>query len=213
MMKLIGMLDSPFVRPVAISMKLVGMPFEHLNWSVGKDFERIREYNPLGRVPTLVLDEGESLMESSAILDYLDERVGPERALLPRSGPERRAALRIIAIATGAAEKGRDQMYERAFRPEEKWHEPWLERCRMQMHGALAELERLAAQKRATPWLVGGWMTRADMMVACIFTLLNDALASTFKRGDYAELRAHVARCEELPEFKATRTAWVAPSK
>jgi len=212
MMKLIGMLDSPFVRPVAISMKLFGMPFEHLNWSVGKDFERIREYNPLGRVPTLVLDEGESLMESSAILDYLDERVGPERALLPRSGPERRAALRIIAIATGAAEKGRDQMYERAFRPEEKWHEPWLERCRMQMHGALAELERLAAQKRATPWLVGGWMTRADMMVACIFTLLNDALASTFKRGDYAELRAHVARCEELPEFKATRTAWAAPS-
>lgn len=212
MMKLIGMLDSPFVRPVAISMKLFGMPFEHLNWSVGKDFERIREYNPLGRVPTLVLNEGESLMESSAILDYLDELAGRERALLPRSGPERRAALRIIAIATGAAEKGRDQMYERAFRPEEKWHEPWLERCRMQMHGALAELERSAAEKGASPWLIAGRMTRADMMVACIFTLLNDALASTFKRGDYAELRAHVAQCEERPEFKATRTAWAAPS-
>ena len=76
-MMLIGMFDSPFVRPVAISMKLLDIPFEHADWSVGKDFERIRRYNPLGRVPTLVLDDGEALMETSAILDYLDERVGP----------------------------------------------------------------------------------------------------------------------------------------
>ncbi len=80
-MMLIGMYDSPFVRPVAITLNLFGMPFEHANWSVGRDFDRIREYNPLGRVPTLVLDDGEVLMESSAILDYLDERAGPARAL------------------------------------------------------------------------------------------------------------------------------------
>ena len=82
-MMLIGMFDSPFVRPVAISMKMLDIPFEHANWSVGKDFERIRDYNPLGRVPTLVLDDGEALIETSAMLDYLDERSGPERALLP----------------------------------------------------------------------------------------------------------------------------------
>jgi glutathione S-transferase len=84
-MLLIGMFDSPFVRRVAISMKLLGIPFEHGNWSVGKDFDRIRNYNPLGRVPTLVTNSGETLMESSAILDYLDELAGPDRALLPRS--------------------------------------------------------------------------------------------------------------------------------
>ena len=88
-MLLIGMFDSPFVRPVAISMKLLDIPFEHADWSVGKDFERIRRHNPLGRVPTLVLDDGEALMETSAILDYLDERAGPERALLPRTGRDR----------------------------------------------------------------------------------------------------------------------------
>jgi glutathione S-transferase len=75
-MLLIGMFDSPFVRRVAITLKLLGIPFEHGNWSVGKDFERIRHYNPLGRVPTLVLDNGEVLIESAAILDYLDELAG-----------------------------------------------------------------------------------------------------------------------------------------
>ena len=55
-MLLIGMFDSPFVRRVAITMKLLDLPFEHGNWSVGKDFDRIREYNPLGRVPVLVTE-------------------------------------------------------------------------------------------------------------------------------------------------------------
>ena len=102
---LIGMFDSPFVRRVAVSMRLLGLPFEHRDWSVGRDFERIRAFNPLGRVPTLVLDSGEALLESAAILDYLDERAGAERALLPAAGVARRTALRLMAIATGAAEK------------------------------------------------------------------------------------------------------------
>ena len=92
-MLLIGMFDSPFVRRVAISMQLLDIGYQHADWSVGKDFDRIRQYNPLGRVPTLVLDDGAVLSESAAILDYLDDRVGPTRALLPASGPQRREAL------------------------------------------------------------------------------------------------------------------------
>ncbi len=91
----------------------------------GKDFDQIRKYNPLGRVPTLVLDDGEALIESSAILDYVDERVGDAQALLPRSGAARRHALSIMAIAIGAAEKGVVMVYEKAFRPSEKRHQPW----------------------------------------------------------------------------------------
>src|ERR1700723_1629807 len=106
------MFDSPYVRRVAASMNLLGMEFEHRNWSVGKDFELIRQFNPLGRVPTLVQPDGEALIESAAILDFLDEVVGPERALTPRSGGDRREALRIMAVATGAAEKGVAQLYE-----------------------------------------------------------------------------------------------------
>jgi glutathione S-transferase len=211
-MLLIGMFDSPFVRPVAISMKLLDIPFEHANWSVGKDFERIRRYNPLGRVPTLVLDDGEVLMETSAILDYLGERVGPERALLPRSGRDRRTALHLIAVTSGASDKAREQLYELAFRPAEKRHEPWVERCRTQMHGAWAELERHAAQERAGPWLVGGRLTLADIVVSCGFTFATQALAATFAPGSYPALRSLVARCEALPEFKSTRLDFVPPS-
>ena len=127
-MILIGMFDSPFVRRVAVSLDLLEVPFEHKNWSMGTEFELIRQFNPLGRVPTLVQPDGESLIDSSAILDFLDESA-EQRALLPRSGKARRDALRIISIALGAAEKGGLQLYEVAFRPEEKRYEPWVERC------------------------------------------------------------------------------------
>ena len=80
-MLLIGMYDSPYVRRVAISMKLCEIAFEHGDWSVGADFEKIRRYNPLVRVPTLVLDDGEVLLDSATLLDYLDEMVGPRRPL------------------------------------------------------------------------------------------------------------------------------------
>jgi glutathione S-transferase len=211
-MKLIGMFDSPFVRPVAISARLLGIPFEHLNWSVGKDFDRIRQYSPLGRAPTLVLDDGEVLVECFAMLDYLNDRVGPERALLPTTGAERRTALRLMAFAYGAAEKAREEIVDRVFRPAEKRHAPWIERCRAQLRGALAELERHAAQKRDSQWLVGGRMTQADVYVSCIFTFLTQAVPQAFNPEDYPMLRAHVARVEAMPEFRETQAPWSAPS-
>jgi len=219
-MLLIGMLDSPFVRRVAVSLKLLGMSFEHGDWSVGRDFERIRRYNPLGRVPTLVLDDGEVLMESGAILDYLDEAVGPARALLPPGGRERRTALRLIAIATGAADKAVAQLYERAFRPPDKRHEPWLARCRTQTHGALAELERHAAARVAAAraqadseavWLVGPSLTQADITCTCVFSFISESLALT-PAAPYPALRALAERCEAMPPFRTTRLTFVAPS-
>ncbi len=210
-MLLIGMFDSPFVRRVAISMKLLGFHFEHANWSVGKDFDRIREYNPLGRVPTLVLDSGESLFESAAILDYLDEQASPERALLPRSGKPRRDALQLMATATGAAEKGIVQIYERAFRPAEKIHEPWLDRCRLQVSDALTELDHACQQRAGQQWLVGERMTQADITVSCVVTFLSDALGVDMTA--YPSLNEQVARCEALPVFQEIRLAFFTPNK
>jgi glutathione S-transferase len=209
-MILIGMFDSPFVRRVAVSMNLYAMPFEHRNWSVGRDFELIRQFNPLGRVPTLVLPNEDALIESAAILDYLDELAGPERALLPRGGPERREALRLMAIATGAAEKGVLQIYEGAFRPQNKRHEPWLERCRRQMHAALAVLES-QARARGADWLLQDRITQADVTVACVFTFLSDALLNGRAAEAYPALGAFAARCEALREFSAVKAAWFSP--
>ena len=211
-MLLIGMFDSPFVRRVAITMKLLDIPFEHGNWSIGRDFDRIREYNPLGRVPTLVTDDGEKLMESAAILDYLDERAGPERALLPRAGRERRQALNLMAMATGAAEKGVLQIYERVFRPEERRHQPWVDRCRTQMSGSLAAIDRYLGERGVSQWLVGKRMTQADITVVCAFTFLNDALRVAADPVVFQSLGMLAARCESMPVFQETRVTFLAPN-
>jgi glutathione S-transferase len=207
---LIGMFDSPFVRRVAVSMNLLGIAFEHRNWSVGKDFELIRQFNPVGRVPTLVQADGEALIESNAILDFLDEFAGPERVLLPPSGKARREALRIMAVATGAAEKGVTQLYEIVFRPPEKRHRPWIERCNSQMHAALAELERMS-QTRAGDWLVGNRLSQPDITATCVYTFLADALKIHATGAAYPGLAAMAARCEALPEFRASKTPWYPP--
>ena len=209
-MILIGMFDSPFVRRVAVSMNLLDMAFEHRNWSVGKDFEMIRQYNPLGRVPTLVPRGGEALIDSAAILDFLDESAGSERALLPRAGKARREALWILAVATGAAEKGVAQVYETAFRPPEKRHRPWVERCDAQMHAALADLDR-RAQARAGQWLIGDGMTQADITTTCVYTYLEDAFAVNGDSTVYPGLAGLAARGEALPEFRSARAEWFAP--
>jgi glutathione S-transferase len=210
-MILIGMFDSPFVRRVAVSMNLLKLTFEHRNWSVGKDFELIRQFNPLGRVPALVLADGESLIDSAAILDFLDDLVGPERALLPRSGRERRDALRAVAVALGAAEKGLHQLFEIVFKPDTKRHEPWMERCRQQMHGALGELDRLA-QTRAGQWMVGSRLTQADITATCVYTYLSDALALSESARAYPGLSALASRCEALPAFAQSKLKFDPPT-
>ena len=210
-MILIGMFDSPFVRRVAVSMNLLQVPFEHRNWSVGKDFELIRQFNPLGRVPALVQADGDTLIESAAILDFLDENAGPGRALLPQSGEPRREALRIIAVALGGAEKGVTQVYESAFRPPDKRYRPWVARCHTQMHAALAELDRLC-QVRGGEWLIGNRITQADITATCVYTFLSEALDINRDAVMYPALSAVAARCEALPEFRSVKADWFAPT-
>ncbi|HEY9253649.1 MAG TPA: glutathione S-transferase family protein [Stenotrophomonas sp.] len=216
-MILIGMYDSPFVRRVAVALDLLGLSFEHRDWSVGRDFERIRQYSPLGRVPVLVLDDGEVLTESAVILDWLDGQ-GGARALLPSHGADRRQALRLIGYATGAVEKALQIVMERVFRPEEKRHEPWLQRCRTQMRGALSVLEQTCQQAGEREWLVGAHFGLVDLTVSCYCTYARDAVP--FDLDEYPALAARVARYETLPvlqkyyvPFFAPQTGAAAPAK
>jgi glutathione S-transferase len=206
---LIGMFDSPFVRRVAVSMKLLGIGFEHRNWSVGKDQALIREYNPLGRVPTLVLGDGVALCDSAALLDYLDQLVGPERALLPPAGVARRDALQLMALGSGVAEKAVSQVYEGIFRPAEKQHQPWVDRCADQMHGALALLDAACAAKRG-PYLLGDRLTQADVTGVTAWTFVHGALG--IEASLYPALAAHAARCEQMVAFAGVRLDFSPPS-
>jgi len=153
-MLLIGMYDSPYVRRVAISMKLCEIAFEHGDWSVGADFEKIRRYNPLVRVPTLVLDDGEVLIDSAAILDHLDDGADPSEALIARSGPARRRALKVCALATGLADKAVSLVYERVLH--EQTSQTWIDRCVAQIAGVLEALQ-------ARGLLYPCFCTRADI--------------------------------------------------
>jgi glutathione S-transferase len=201
-MILIGMFDSPYVRRVAVTLQHYAMPFEHRDWSVGRDFEQIRRFNPLGRVPTLVLDDEAVLVESAAILDFLDELAGPEHALLPAAGPVRRAALQTMALATGAADKGVLQIYETAFRPAQRRHPPWTERCRIQMRAALEVLDGQVAE-RGHAWLVADRVTQADVTVGCVLGFLAGALGVNRDGTEYPALARFASRCEALPAFRA----------
>lgn len=196
-MILVGQYDSPFVRRVAVSLRVLGFSYEHDTRSVFADFEAMRRVNPLGRIPSLVLEGGEVLIDSGAILDHLDETVGPARALIPREGESRRRALRLVALATGAIEKVGAATYERLIRPAfVRWPE-WIERCRTQGAGAIAALA-------AEPWPGEAPLDQAQITTACMLRYVGMADPELLPAGRYPSLDALAARCEARPEFKAT---------
>jgi len=103
-MQLIDMLDSPYVRRVAVSMKLMGLSYEHRSISVFRQFAEFQNINPLVKVPTLVCDDGEILMKSTLIIDCLEGLVPAGCSLMPEGEKPRRDALKNIGIALVAAD-------------------------------------------------------------------------------------------------------------
>jgi glutathione S-transferase len=198
---LIGQYDSPFVRRVAIALRFYGVPFEHKPWSVFGDAEKIAQYNPLMRVPTLVMDTGEVIIESAAILDALDHIAAPRSAMMPVAGELRREAQKVCALATGLADKAVSLGYERHIHKRET--EVWVERCLSQIAGALGQLEASRMQNSKTEWWFGPSIGHADITVACALRFLGDAHAGLFDLSEgWPMLAAHAAKCEALPPFR-----------
>jgi glutathione S-transferase len=198
-MILIGQYDSPFVRRVAIALRLYGIAYEHRPWSTFGDAELIAPFNPLRRVPTLVLNDGEALIESGAILDYLDEQVGPPRAMIARSGAARRRALNVCALATGLADKSVSLFYERALH--QATSEQWIARCRMQIAGVLTALESSRVESKSTFWF-GEAIGHADIAVACALRFTREAHPGQFDEQRWAALTGHASLCEGRDEFR-----------
>lgn len=208
-MILIGQFDSPFVRRVGIALTLYGMEFEHRPWSTFGEGDRIAPYNPLRRVPTLVLDDGEALIESNAILDHLDQSVGPDRALYPVSGAARREALRLAALSQGFADKAVSLVYERVMHDEPS--AAWVARCRGQVAEVVRHLETERA-RRATPFWQGETIGHADIMTACAFRFASEAHRDLIDPAAIPALADHCARCEALDAFQTVRQVFVPPA-
>jgi glutathione S-transferase len=209
-MILIGQYDSPFVRRVGIAMRLYGLVFEHRPWSTFGEGDKIAAFNPLRRVPTLVLDNGEALIESTVILDHLDELVGADKALVARAGPQRRQCLKICALATGLGDKAVSLVYERVLRKDQQ-SKIWVERCETQIGAVLDVLEKARAST-ASPYWFGGKISHADVALACVLRFTGEAHPRLFDAADYPALGAHAARCEALPAFAEIQQPLIPPS-
>ena len=208
-MILIGQYDSPFVRRVGIALTLYGLPFEHRPWSAFGDADKIRPYNPLTRVPTLVLDDGEVLIESHMILDYLDTRVPAGQRLFPIEEPMRHQALRVAALAGGLGDKIVSLFYER--RLHEKVSDLWVERCRTQIETVLGVLEADRAA-RPTAWWFGDRFSHADIAVAVMMRFLGDAHPGLVSPTGFPALASHTAGMEALPVFQRISQPFIAPA-
>jgi glutathione S-transferase len=209
-MILIGQYDSPFVRRVAIALRLYDLPFEHRPWSTFGDGDRIAGFNPLRRVPTLVLDNGEALIESAAILDHLDEFVGPTRAMIEEHGDLRRHALKVCALATGLADKAVSLIYEQVLH--QTTSEQWIIRCRTQISGVLDVLEADRAGKATRFWF-SDTTGHADIAVACALRFTRDAHPGLFNEKLWPSLAAHAAACEALPAFQEIAQTFLPPRR
>ncbi|MEA5463559.1 glutathione S-transferase [Leptothoe sp. PORK10 BA2] len=193
-MQLIGMLDSPYVRRVAISLKRLKIPFEHQSLSVFRDFEAFSHINPIVKAPTLVTDDGVVLVDSTLILQYVE---GISAAsLLPENSQTQ--ALRLIGLALMACDKTVQIVYERTLRPTEKQHQPWVERVVTQLHAAYGELEKSTDSLTCNP------LMQADISVAVAWRFTQFYTADVITPEAYPQLAKFSAQAETLPEFVST---------
>lgn len=208
-MFLIGQFDSPFVRRVGIALTIYELSFEHRPWSSFGEADKIRPYNPLLRVPTLVLDDGESIVDSHAMLDHIDSLVAADRAMFPRAEPARRRALKVAGLATGLGDKAVSLFYERRLHKEVS--DVWVNRCRAQMSATLAVLESDRAGRQGAYWF-GDRIGHADIAVACVLRFIAEAHPGLMPMSDHPALGAHAAKCEALPAFKAIQQPFIPPA-
>ena len=201
-MKLIGILLSPFVRRVAVSLNILSLPFELEEVFVFGELDIVRRYNPLVRIPVLALQDGANLVESGAILDELDHMVPPERRLVPSDNPLRRRVVQAAAIALGSAEKAQWAFYEGRVRPAEKVHTPWIEHNDRQVLGGFELLDRTAAKIENDGWIAGTCaISQADITTAVAFTFAKLSRPNLELAERFPHLSRFTDRCESLPAF------------
>jgi len=200
-MELIGMLDSPYVRRVAVTAQFYGLGYEHRSMSIFRQYDELRSINPMVKVPTLVCDDGNLLVESTLIIAYFDAISESDIQLMPTDADDYLVALRHTGEALVAMEKTVSLYYERSQRPEEKQHEPWKARLEQQLAGALTLME--AAVDGVPGWIFGEDISQADISVAIAWRFATVMLNDRFDLSCYPGLVEFSERAETLPQFQA----------
>lgn len=198
-MQIVGMLDSPFVRRVAISAQLLGLRYDHNPLSIFRSYDEFRKLNPLVKVPTLVCDDGTILVDSTLIIDYLESLSG--KSLMPGDIETRQSALRCIGTAMVAMEKVAQLIYETKQRPEALQHAPWIERLTQQLTSALELMEEAVGDGEC--WMFGESLTQADLTTAVGWRFVRHVEPEIAIADQFPGLVRFSERAEQLPEFNA----------
>ena len=195
-MQLIGMLDSPYVRRVAVTLLTAGVPFRHRPISLFRHIDEFSMISPLLKAPTFVADDGTTLVESNVILEYLATLSPAVAELMPRTLP----AFRTIGLAMTVCEKAVQFHYERALRAPEERSETWTARVAGQLTHGLRALDREAPD---VGWIGANGISIADITIACAFGFTQGMIGDVVDPAKYPRLAAFHARAEQLPAFRA----------
>ncbi len=200
-LQLIGRDLSPFVRRTATVVEYLGLPCDRLKLASATEPEKVATYNPMARVPALVLEGGEVLIDSSAIIDYLLEIGDPDHSLLPARGQRRRDILRLSAYAIGIMEKGVAASYELRRRPTDFVYRPWLDYVEQQIRAGLSVLEENTVEEN---WLFGDTPTLADINIVVAYDFIATVHPTILSKGT-AALAKLSARANSLGPFRNTQ--------
>jgi glutathione S-transferase len=199
---LVGGYLSPYTRMVGVSLHLMDMPFVHLPVSTLEDQEVIRRFNPLGRIPTLVCEDGSALIDSLFIIDYLNERADASKRLMPLGGNRRRQIGQLVAIGMGSCEKLVASIYERLRRPPETQYLDWRRQLDRQMIDGMTALETALGSRL---WMWGETLTQADVTSVVVFDFLRYMLPDLAPVESFPNLCRLSAQVGDLPAFSATK--------
>lgn len=197
MIKLIGMMDSPYVRRVAVSLELYGVAFESQPLSVFSTFEEFSRINPAVKAPTLILENGTRLMDSSLILNYFEAQATPERRLLPVAPDALANDLQTLGFILAAAEKAVQNVYEHNLRPAEKQHSSWVERITVQLLAACKEWNTLLEARPAS--------TLPDQVAitsTVVWTFIQSMIPHVVNAADFRKIQAVTEAFEAQAVFK-----------
>ncbi|MEI7601430.1 MAG: glutathione S-transferase family protein [Aestuariivirga sp.] len=200
-MILVGQFDSPFVRRVAVTLNHYHMPFTRNAISVFRNIEDMQRINPLIRVPSLILETGETLIDSSAIIDHLDEAAGPARALTPAHGPERRKVMQAVVMGLGLMDKCVALFFERLFHIDKHINRDFEKRMMLQISAGLEKLEHDCG----APWFFDSKMTQADITAGCLIGYIKIRVPDVFPLDKYPKLHHLALHCETKEDFVKAR--------
>ena len=197
MIKLIGMMDSPYVRRVAISLELYGVEFESHPLSVFSSFDAFSRINPAVKAPTLLLDNGIRLMDSSLILAYFEGQASPARKLLPVDPLAQASDLQTLGFTLAAGEKAVQNVYEHNLRPAEKQHNPWIERITIQLLAACREWNTLLENRPAA-----AVPDQVAVTSTVIWTFIQSMIPHVVHAGDFNHIQSAAELYEAHSAFK-----------